>query len=71
MEIKLEHEFEMIYFKLVETRRGCMGIPKLVVLLVLFLSSFLIISCLTSQTKKYSHLHDTPMPIKWLVLQNR
>ncbi len=46
-----------------------MGIPKLVVLLVLVLYSFLIISCLIYQTKKYFYLHNASMPTKWLVLQ--
>ena len=69
METNIEHEFEMIYFRCLERRRGCRGIPKLVVLLVLVLYFFLITSCLSSQSKKYSSLHDTPMPTKWLVLQ--
>ena len=69
METNIEHEFEIIYLRWLERRGGCRGIPKLVVLLVLVLYFFLIISCLSSQSKKYSPLHDTPMPTKWLVLQ--
>jgi len=70
METNIEHEFEIIYLRWLERRGGCRGIPKFVVLLVLVLYFFLIISCLSSQSKKYSPLHDTPMPTKWLVLQN-
>ena len=69
MKVKLKHEFEMILLEILERRGGCMGIPKLMILLLLVLYFFLIISCYSSQTKKYFHLHDTPMPTKWLVLQ--
>jgi hypothetical protein len=69
MTVKLKHEFEMILLEILERRGGCVGIPKLVVLLVLVLYFFLIISCHSSQTKKYFHLHYILMPTKWLVLQ--
>ena len=69
METRLEHEFEIIYLRWLERRGGCRGIPMLVVLLVFVLYFFLITSCLSSKSKKYSALHDTPMPTKWLVLQ--
>ena len=69
METRLKHEFEIIYLRWLERRGGCRGIPKLVVLLVLVIYFFLITSCLSYQLKKYSPLHDTPMPTKWLVLQ--
>jgi hypothetical protein len=44
-----------------------MGIPKLMILIPLILYFFLIISCYSSQSKKYFHLHDTPMPTNLLV----
>ena len=47
-----------------------MGIPKLVVLLVLPLYSFLIISCFISN-KEIFYLHDTLVPTKWLVLHTK
>jgi hypothetical protein len=40
--------------RLLERRGGCMGIPKLVVLLVLVLYSFLIISCFISNKEIFS-----------------
>ena len=40
--------------RLIERRGGCMGIPKLVVLLVLVLYSFLIISCFIWNKEMFS-----------------
>jgi hypothetical protein len=42
---KLRHEFGIGNLKLLERRRGCRGIPKTRVLLVLDLFFFLIMSC--------------------------
>jgi competence protein ComGC len=42
----MKHELGIRNLKLLETRRGCGSISKLVVLLVLALLLFLIISCL-------------------------
>jgi hypothetical protein len=45
MVLKLEHELETRNLKLLERRRGCGGIPKLVGLLVLALVFLLLMSC--------------------------
>ena len=69
MKVKLKHEFEMILLEILERRGGCVGIPKLVILLVLVHYFFLIISCYSYQTKKYFHLHVgykmVSSPNKW------
>jgi hypothetical protein len=58
MVLKLKHELGIGDLILLEIRRGCRGIPKLVVLLVLALFFFLIRSCFYSKQKKYFHLYD-------------
>ena len=62
-------EFGMILLEIPWKKRGCMGIPKLMILIVRVLYFLLITWCLISQTKKFFQLHYTPMPTKWLVLQ--
>jgi hypothetical protein len=47
MMLKLKHELGIGNLTLLEIRRGCVGIPKLVILLVLELFFFLIVSCFT------------------------
>jgi hypothetical protein len=59
MVLKLKHELGIGNFTLLERRRGCVGIPKLMVLLVLAFFFFLIMSCFTPRKKKYFYLHDS------------
>jgi hypothetical protein len=47
MVLKLKHELGIRDLILLERRRGCRGIPKLLVLLLLTLFFFLVISCFT------------------------
>jgi hypothetical protein len=59
MVLKLKYELGVGDLTLLERRRGCGSIPKLVVLLVISLLFFLIMSCFTPNNKKYFHLHDS------------
>jgi hypothetical protein len=59
MVLKLKHKLGVGDLILLERRRGCRGIPKLIVLLVLSLPFFLIMSCFTPNNKKYFDLRDS------------
>jgi hypothetical protein len=54
MVLELKYELGIGDLTLLERRRGCGGIPKLVAFLVLVLFFFLIISCFTSNKQKNS-----------------
>jgi hypothetical protein len=70
MVLKLKYELGIGNLKLLERIRGCGGIPKRVVLLVLALFFFLIMSCFTPN-KTYFHLHDSFGSCKMVSPPNR
>jgi hypothetical protein len=52
--LKLKHELGIGNLTLLERRRGCVGIPKLVILLFFALFFFLIMSFFTPNKKIFS-----------------
>jgi hypothetical protein len=65
----LKHELGIGKLKLIDRGRGCMGIPKLVVLLVLVLLFFLIMACFIPNNRNIFISMTLLVLAKGLVLQ--
>jgi hypothetical protein len=71
MMLKLEHDLGIENLTLLKRRRGCGGIPKLLVLSVLVFSFLLIMSCLTPNKRNIFISLILLVPAKRLVSENR